>query len=401
MAIIILVDTLIDGTGREPLHKAALVIDNGRITRLGSRHGLSPTREDKVIEAEHATALPGLIDSHCHLFYYSGPPKSVQRDPEDLLTFVTDAVATGQLWLSQGVTTVRDVAAEGNLSLGLRDAIEHGKIKGPRVFASGRALAMTGGVRLGIENIAIQVDSPDEARRAAREQLRAGVDLIKLFASAGIGGGEGRFIGESGWPQMTVEEMAAAVFEAHKAGRTAAAHAISAESIKNAVNAGVDTVEHCNYVDEEGIDLMKKRDVVMVPTLAVGETLAESGARMGYEAHIQERSKTAVQKSKLAVGMARAAGIRIAAGTDPVTRDTMMRECDCLHRAGLTPMEVIVAATRTGAELLRMQEHLGTLEQGKIADVLIVEGNPLDDLWALERVQYVLKAGQVVRSSNV
>jgi imidazolonepropionase-like amidohydrolase len=268
------------------------------------------------------------------------------------------------------------------------------------MYAAGRALAMTGGVRYSLEGGAIQVDSPDEARKAARQQLRAGIDVLKLFASAGIGGGEGRFIGESGWPQLNEEEMRAGIFEAHKAGRIATAHAISAQSIKNSVRAGVDSVEHCTFLDDEGLALMKERDVVMVPTMAVGERLAEQGTELGYEPHIAERAVVAAEQDRISVLAARDAGIRIATGTDPVPvhRPMMMRECDCLHRAGLTPMEVIIAATRTGAELLRQQDRLGTVEEGKVADLIVLDGNPLDDLWALNRVRWVLKDGQIVKS---
>jgi imidazolonepropionase-like amidohydrolase len=268
------------------------------------------------------------------------------------------------------------------------------------MFCAGRALAMTGGVRLSLEGGAIQVDSPDEARKAARTQLRAGVDLIKLFASAGIGGGEGRFIAESGWPQLTMEEMQAAVCEAHKAGRTAAAHAISAEAINNAVRAGVDSVEHCMYVDDEGLALMKERDVVMVPTMAVPVNLAKRGVELGYEPHIGERAHMAIEKGRQAVQMARDIGIRIATGTDPVPSQpkVMVRECECLLGAGLAPMEVLIAATRTGAELLGMQDHLGTVEEGKIADLIVVDGNPMDDMKALESVRWVMQEGRVLKS---
>lgn len=406
VAIIVLAGMLIDGTGRDPLSKAAVVVENGHISRVGAQSEVSPGPDDQVIDAGDATLMPGLIDSHCHIFYIAGASfvsssaTAGPRTPEQLVTLVAGGLESARLWLSQGVTTIRDVAAEMNLDLGLRDTIASGRVIGPRIFGSGRALAITGGVRLSIENIAIQVNSATEARRAAREQLRAGVNHIKLFASAGIGGGEGRFVGESGWSQFTVEEMQAAIFEAHKAGRTVAAHAISTQSIKNAVQAGVDTVEHCTYLDEEGLTMMKERDVVMVPTLAVGETLAEKAIQFGYERHIAERSQLGVEKSHVSVQMAREAGLRIAAGTDPVTQDTIMRECDCLHRAGLTPMEVIVAATRTGAELLHMQDSLGTVEQGKMADLIVLDGNPLDDLWALERVRWVLKDGQVVKSPD-
>jgi imidazolonepropionase-like amidohydrolase len=403
MATVFLVETVVDCTGRDPIRNAAVVVENGRITQVGTQSEVSPAPGDEVIDATDATLMPGMIDVHCHTFYVSGSlEEKYERPPNELVQLIIDAIESAHLWLTDGITTVRDVGTEANLDLGLRDAIASGKVVGPRMFCAGRALAMTGGVRLSLEGGSIQVDSPDEARKAARQQLRAGADLIKLFASAGIGGGEGRFIGESGWPQLTREEMQAAVIEAHKAGRTATAHAISAEAIKNAVRAGVDSVEHCMYVDEEGIALMKERDVVMVPTMAVPVNLVERGVKLGYEPHIAERAHMAIERGRQAVKMAREAGIRIATGTDPVpSRPKMLvRECECLHQAGLTPMEVIVAATRTGAELLHVDGRLGTVQEGKIADLVVVDGNPLDDMGALERVLWVMQDGQVVISPD-
>jgi imidazolonepropionase-like amidohydrolase len=276
MATIILAGTLIDSTGRDPMRNAAVVVEDRRIARVASQSQVSSVPSDIVIDASDATLLPGMIDMHCHMFYVSGEMRADhERPPEELVRMIVDAMGSARRWLFEGMTTVRDVACESNLDLGLRDAIAGGKVVGPRMYCSGKALAMTGGLRHSVEGVAIQVDSPDEARKAARQQLRAGVDLIKLFASAGIGGGEGRFIADSGWPQLNMEEMQAAVHEAHKAGRTTTAHAHGMQSIRNAVYAGIDCIEHCHLVDEEGIALMKERDVAMVPTTAVPVTLAE------------------------------------------------------------------------------------------------------------------------------
>lgn len=401
MATIILAGILIDGTGRDPLRNAAVVVEDGRITQVASQSKVAPGPDDQVIDAGDATLMPGMIDMHCHMFYVAGEMKIDQeRRPDELVRLVVDAMDSARRWLFEGMTTVRDVACEGNLDLGLRDAISSGKVVGPRMYCSGRALAMTGGLRQSVERVAIQVDSPDEARKAARQQLRAGVDLIKLFASAGIGGGEGRFIADSGWPQLNMEEMQAAVYEAHKAGRTATAHAHSMDSIRNAVYAGVDSIEHCHLVDEEGIALMKERNVAMVPTTAVPVTLAEQGVALGYEPHIAERALIAIEKGREGVRMAREAGLRIATGTDPMPAEPnmMVRECECLHETGLTPMEVIAAATRAGAEILRIHDRLGTVEEGKLADLIVVDGNPLDNLSALERVKWVVKGGKVFKS---
>lgn len=401
MPTIVFARTAIDGTGRDPLDQAAIVVEDGRIRWIGPRSALTvDTARAEIIDAGDATVIPGLIDAHCHILHIA--PRTARAvdawEPEDLIEVVAGAIASARSWLFQGVTTIRDVGAEKNLDLGLRDLIAQQRVIGPRIFGSGRPIAMTGRPSFAEEH---QVNSATEARRAAREQLRAGADLIKLFASAGLGGGFGKLVWETGWEQLTVEEMQAAAVEAHKAGRTVTAHAINTQSIKNALLAGVDSVEHCVYVDEEGIAMMRERGTIMVPTLAISEALATRGTQFGHPPRMEVFGRAAVARAAYRVGLAREAGVRIAAGTDPTRPVTIVDECLCLQQAGLTPMEVIQSATRVGAELVRAADRLGTLEVGKLADLVILDGNPLDDLRALERVQWVLKEGAVMRSPEM
>lgn len=401
MATVFLADTLIDGRGREPLRRAGVVVTGDQISQIGTRDELRfDPRHDQVIDAGQATLIPGLIDSHCHIFSIAEGPLSAEGEwgPEHLIRLVMNGLAGARMWLRQGVTTVRDVAMPLDLDLGLRDWIARGGVAGPRIFGAGRPILMPGrpiGIGMGHA-----VNSADEARRAAREQLRAGADLIKLFASAGVGGAYGRMLGESGWEQLTFEEMQAATAEAHKAGRTVTAHAHHPESIKSAVRAGVDCIEHGHYADEEAIALMKQHGVTLVPTLAIARTLRDRGASFGFGPHMAVNARRAVDQGDLSLQMALAAGIHVAAGTDPVRGDTLARECHCLHEVGMSRMDVLVAATRAGAELLRIADQLGTLEVGKLADMVILDGNPLDDLRALERVQWVIKEGAVMRSPS-
>jgi imidazolonepropionase-like amidohydrolase len=344
--------------------------------------------------------MPGFFDCHCHIFYtvnQDNTPKLKAKDftPAYTIELIQNGLEGAKFWLSQGVTTIRNVCDEFDYDIGLRDLIAQGKAEGPRIFASGKPIMIPG--RPLYHGLGHEVNSAAEARRAAREQLRAGADIIKLFSSAGVGGAYGKMLGDAGWEQLTVEEMEAAVFEAHKAGRTATTHAIGTQSIKNAILAGVDSVEHADFLDEECLTMLKERDVVIVPTMYVCELLTK-GTQFGHAPSMEERAIATVDASRESVANAREAGIRIAVGTDPGHGETFVDECRTLHNAGLTPMEVVVAATRTGAELVKMQDQLGTLEQGKIADLVVLDDNPLEDINAFGNVGWVVKEGKVVKS---
>ena len=344
--------------------------------------------------------MPGLIDCHCHIFYAvrqeeTKKVKAKDFTPADTIELIRNGLEGAKFWLSQGVTTIRNVCDEFDYDIGLRDLIAQGKVEGPRIFASGKPIMIPG--RPLYHGLGHEVNSAAEARRAAREQLRAGADVIKLFASAGVGGAYGNMLGDAGWEQLTVEEMQAAAFEAHKAGRTVTAHAHHPQAIKNCVVAGLDSIEHAHFIDEEGISMMKVRDVVMVPTLFVAEELTK-GTQFGYGPHMEVNARIAVKKGTEGVVMAREAGVRIAVGTDPGHGETIADECITLHKARLTPMEVLVSATRVGAEVVHMQDQLGTLEVGKIADVIGLGENPLDDLEALRDIQLVMKAGKIFKA---
>jgi imidazolonepropionase-like amidohydrolase len=217
-----------------------------------------------------------------------------------------------------------------------------------------------------------------------------------MFASAGVRDALGQTVGESGWEQLTQEEMQAAAFEAHKAGLYVAIHAIGTESIKNAIRAGADSIEHGTYADEASIAMMSEYGVLLVPTLASNEVFLENIAQTEAEPYLEEFARRAFQDGKSCVYMAKEAGIRIAAGTDFSQEGALARECASLNEAGLSPMQVIQAATKTGAELLGMDNRLGTLEVGKLADFIALDGNPLEDISALEKICWVIKNGQVV-----
>ncbi|OFX14402.1 MAG: hypothetical protein A2V59_11985 [Armatimonadetes bacterium RBG_19FT_COMBO_69_19] len=384
--LVVLAGTLIDGTGTDPLEKAAIVIEGGRFSQVGPQNKIKVDRKDgAVLDLSDRVVLPGLMDAHCHFYhmyrnYYE----------ENTVAFVARAMQNAGMWLDMGVTTVREIGTRENLDLGLRDAIAAGLVRGPRIFASGTALAATGGgpVLDAPRRFVFEITGADEARRVVRKQLRAGVDFIKLFTTAGA---------PSGRPEMTYEEIQAATEEVHKAGKHVAAHAMCTEGILNCLRAGVNTIEHGNGVNEECVALMVKQGAYLVPTLSITYSMAYRGERWNTPQSVVEFARGELPGLMAGVRLAREAGVKIAAGTDPPRLDTVPMECAVLVEAGLTPMEAIVAATRRGAEIVGREEDFGTVQPGRRADLAGYGVNPLDDITVLQRAELVMKDGVVVK----
>lgn len=267
------------------------------------------------------------------------------------------------------------------------------------MLVAGAGICMTGGH--GYNGLAIQADGADACRRLAREQLRQGADVIKLMASGGAATPR-ELPHES---QLTVEEMRAAVEEAHKAGRPATAHALPTHSIVEAIEAGVDSIEHGTLLDDAAIEAMLKHDVTLVPTLSIADRMISHGAAVGLPSYTVDKARALLPGRVERVAQAYRAGVRIAFGTDAGAPfhplGDVVHEMLLLHEAGLTPEQVLISATRTAAAAIRRQSELGTLEPGKIADLLVVRGNPLLDLRALADPVLVAKAGQIVEGAAV
>ena len=383
---VVLAGLLIDGTGAEPVPDAAVVIEDGRIQQVGPRRQVAFDQGTAtVIDASSGVVLPGLMDSHCHVFH-------MYRNYYDtnVVSFVARAMQNAGMWLDMGVTTIREIGTRQNLDLGLRDVINSGLVRGPRIFASGTALAATGGgpVTDAPLRFVFEITGADEARRVTRQQLRAGVDFIKLFTTAGV---------PSGRPEMTFEEIQAAVDEAHKAGKHVAGHAMSAEGVKNCLRARVDTIEHGSFHDDEAIAMMVTLGTFLVPTLSITRSMSTPGGPFKTPVSVADFSRTSLGPMMAGVRKARDAGVKIAAGTDPPRVDTVPMECAALVEAGLTPMEAIVAATMRGAEILNKTDDFGTLRTGRRADLIVLPDNPLKDIRALERAELVMKDGIVVK----
>ncbi len=399
MRLLINAGTLIDATGAAPQPSMSVLVEDGRIAAVAPQGSLA-VEDAQVIDAPDGTLLPGLIDMHFHQFLLLMEPvgKSSEvtfRRDELIATKILKAARAAKVWLQAGVTTIRDAGAGHNLAVAMKEAIEDGLTPGPRVIPSGALIAQTGGLRAGNEDIAVEITGPVEARRAAREQLKAGVEVLKIYGASSIGGGGGRLVGPPGWPQLTVEEITAVCEEAHKANRLASAHAVSTASIKNVIRGGVDWVDHADFLDDEAIEMLLETKTPIVPTMAIGWSLEHFGVEMGFGPHIAKMAAEVGVSSMEGLRKAYKAGVVIATGTDADNpRASVAQECRLLTEAGMSPMEAILAATRTPARILRLDDKIGTVEEGKLADLLLVEGNPAEEIDCLKQVRHVIQKGK-------
>jgi imidazolonepropionase-like amidohydrolase len=372
-----------------------ILIENERISAVGP--GLPIPEGAEVIDLGGATVLPGLIDCHTHLL--ARMPGTREGYTHDLFTKsqafrALEGAANARATLRAGFTTVRDVENEGAgyADVALRDAIRQGLTEGPRMLVATRAIAAVGsyqpfGLSPDLQDPptgAQPISGVEEARRAAREQLAYGADLLKLYAD---------------WnhPTLTVEEMRVAIEEAHKARRKVAVHAVSSEGIRNALAAGADSIEHGHEADRAALEMIKKQGAFLVPTIGFAEAAMEDAPN---EAARQFRDAQRQSLRKM-VGLAHKLGVKIASGFDASTAQGQGRnalEVVALHRAGLPPIEAIRAATLRAAELLGLQDHVGTVEPRRYADLIALSGDPLADVTELQRVQFVMKGGTVVRN---
>lgn len=384
-------DRIVDGISDRPIDDGAVLVENQRIVSVGSARDLNPGV--RVVDLSGATLLPGLIDAHVHLVWSASaePHEIVSRESRALTTL--RCAANAALHLRAGVTTVRDVGATDGLSVEIGRAVEMGILPGPHIMAAGRAIAMTGGHGwfLGRE-----ADGPEAVRHAVRSEIKAGADCIKFMASGGIYG----HAEEPGSPQLTVREMEAGVEEAHKAGRKVAAHAYSVAAISNALDAGVDSIEHGSFLDPETAGRMKEQGVYLVPTVSVFAAMSEKGPGLGTPAYVQRKTAEILEASRKAFELAAEAGVKIAAGTDCGApghpHGSLPRELELMVQYGTTPVQALRYGTSAVAELLGLNGETGTLEPGKRADMFAVYGNPLENIEALRAVRMVVHDGESV-----
>lgn len=398
---------VIDGTGAAVIQNGVVVVTDDRIVAVGRQGAVTVPAGAKVVDLGNATLLPGFIDAHTHIIGRTlGDPAGDDAAVRDYDSFgailgVTNADRT----LMAGFTTIRNLGASNFDDMALRKAVNDGFVKGPRMQNAGHAIGITGGhcdengfkpgLMDGDPKTGI-ADGPDQIRAAVRYQAKYGADVIKTCATGGVLS-EGDAVGV---PQYTFEEMKALVDEATKLERKVAAHAHGTEGIKIAVRAGVSSIEHGSFLDEEGAKMMAQRGTYLVPTLSAGEAVekaAKAGVLKGLRA---EKALAAAQAMRNGVKIAIKDGVPIALGTDAGVDPhganghefTLMVEW-----GGMTPMQSIIAGTMNGAKLLGWDNKIGSLAPGKLADIVAVPGDPLQDIRLMEKPSFVMKNGVIYK----
>jgi imidazolonepropionase-like amidohydrolase len=405
--ILIRAGTLIDGKSEKPRHDQAILIRGDRVVSVSNAAGVEPPSGATFIDLSRATLLPGLIDTHTHIFLQGLDPEEGDYDTQLLkhgLAFrAARATVSARRALEQGFTTIRDVETEGAGygDVGIKQAVERGYIPGPRMFVSTRAISTTGGYALEgyapeveVPKGAQIVDGPVEARKATREQIDHGADWIKVYMT------HRSWVDRAGnlvsQPTLTVEELQAIVEEAHGWGRRVACHAYNGIGLHRALDGGCDSIEHGLELDDKAIAQMVKRGTWYVPTMApYYYDLAPEGTPAGR----RDRKRIEVHGPSLQKAMK--AGVKIAFGSDvggfPWT-DPIAQEFRRMAEFGMSPMDAIRSATSSAAELLDAEGELGVIAPGAYADVIAVRGDPLRDITELERVVFVMKDGRVFRN---
>ena len=381
---------LIDGTGAPPATGKAVVVEQERIVEVIDA---SRSPAGTVLRLDGLTLLPGFINCHVHLCLggEADPVRTVREDP--LALTVVKATLHARQTVEAGVTTVRDLGGRDYLEFSIRRAIADRLIPGPRVLAAGRGVCMTGGHGWWFGR---EADGPDEVRRAVREQLKAGADVIKIFATGGV-----MTPGvEPGSPQMTADEIRAAIEEARKAGRRIAAHAQAATGIQYCVDAGITTIEHGIFLTDELVARMKRDGVFLVPTLIAPHAIAAGGEAAGIPAFMVRKSREVVAAHVGSFALAARGGVPIAAGTDAGTplnpHGSLVPELKLMIRHGLPPMDALRAATSVAAAALGLEQEIGRIAPGFVADLVAVGSDPLADIAACADVRLVLSNVQSV-----
>ncbi|HXJ78532.1 MAG TPA: amidohydrolase family protein [Candidatus Methylomirabilis sp.] len=388
--IVLMGARIIDGSGAEPVRGRSVVVEHGRIAAVVDDARLP---RGARVDLAGCTLLPGLINCHVHLCLGAeADPTRPLRDEPLAFTAIKAAVRARQT-LDAGVTTVRDLGGRDYCELGVRRAILDGWLSGPRILAAGRPICMTGGHG---HWLAREADGPDDARRAVREQLKAGADLIKIIATGGVlTSGV-----EPGSPQLTLGEMQAAIEEAKKAGRRTAAHAMGTRGIADAVQAGITSIEHGVYLTDEIVAAMRKDGTYLVPTLIAPAAIVSGGRGAGIPEFMVRKSEAVMSAHVQSFQRALAAGVAIAAGSDAGTpfnpHGSLVPELALMVKHGMTPLRAVRSATSVAADLLGLGATLGRIAPGYVADLVAVAGDPAERVDALENVRTVFVEGRAI-----
>ncbi len=396
---------LIDTKNGKLLQSVSVIIEGNKIVEVKNGF-IKGVTNDKVIDLKKSTVMPGLMDMHVHLEHQTKPNQFLDEFTQNEADISFYAVNYAQTTLMAGFTTVRDLGGSG-VNIALRKAINAGTLPGPRVFTAGKAIATTGGhadPTNGYRNDLMGdpgpeagvVNGADESRKAVRQRYKEGADLIKITASGGV-----LSVAKSGEnPQFTDDELKAIVETAKDYGFKVAAHCHGAEAMKRAVKAGVNSIEHGTMMDEETMELMKQHGTYYVPTITAGKSVADSALKPGYYPDIVTPKALAIgSKIQSTFGRAYKAGVKIAFGTDAgvFMHGKNWKEFGYMAEAGMPPMETIQTATVNAADLLGVSDMLGVIEQGKLADIIAVDGDPLQNMAAMGNITFVMKDGKIYK----
>jgi len=396
---------LIDGRSDEVREQVSIVVTDGRIESIQDGY-IELAHADAVIDLGDYTLMPGFMDMHTHLSGQMGPKAYAEGFRMNPADYALRSTVYAMRTLRAGFTTVRDLGDKERVSIALRDAIDKGWVQGPRIFTAGKSIATTGGhadPTSGLNRALMGdpgpeegvVNSAEQARQAVRQRYKDGSDLIKITATGGVLS----TARNSQNPQFMGDELEAIVQTASDYGFHVAAHAHGAEGMKRAIRAGVHSIEHGTFMDDEAIALFKEHGTWYVPTILAGNYVAEKAEIEGFFPDVV-RPKAREVGPQISDTFARAwaAGVRIAFGTDcgVSPHGSNAGEFALMVAGGMPPMEAIRAATLRGAELLGIEDELGTVEEGKLADLVAVQGDPIADITRLEEMGFVMKEGAII-----
>ncbi|MGE3269042.1 MAG: amidohydrolase family protein [Chloroflexota bacterium] len=393
-----------DGTGADA-RQATVVVRDGRIVAVQAPGAALPSDATRI-DADGGFVMPGMIDSHVHLPSSGAANYELQRLKDLLPLQALQGAANARTMLMAGFTTVRDLSSPAFTNVAIRQAFDAGLMVGPRVLAAGMSLTVPGGhgdsyyrpeVQVAREGI---VNGPDEARRTVRQWVKMRVDVIKLLVTGGVMT-DGSEVGALQW---TPDELQAAISQAHQLGKRVAGHCHGGIGVKEAVKAGIDTIEHGTMLDEEAVSMMAAAGTFLVPTIIAGQHIVDHGTAGGIAPHVVAKGEQIGVWHRKSVRMAHDAGVKVAFGTDCGTPFNKPGEnaieLRYMTECGFSASEALQAATRVAADACGLSDRLGTLEDGKLADIVIVAGDPLADIRVMAdraRIAWVLKGGSVVK----
>lgn len=397
---------LIDGTSNRILEERTIITDGSAIVSV-ERGYISPSDGDEVVDLKSMTVTPGLIDMHVHIEGETSADRYLKQFTQNEADVAYDALIYARRTLMSGVTTVRDLGGSG-VNISLRDAINRGKVEGPTILTAGKALSITGGhsdPTNGYRNDLKGdpgpkegvVNSAEDAKKAVRWRYKNGADWIKITATGGV-----LSVAKDGMgPHFKEDEIEAIVSAANDLGFSVAAHAHGAEGMKRAVRAGVKTIEHGTFMDDETMDLMIKNNCYYIPTISAGKYVVEMANQPGYfPPVVAEKAKAVGPQIQTTFQKAYEKGVPIGFGTDAAVfpHGDNWKELKYMNEAGMPIMEAIQTATSINAKILEMEDRIGAIKPGLQADIIAIDGDPTKDIDAFGRVVFVMKAGKIYKS---